>query len=404
MHQTLTGQSVLIVTLLVLKYNLYISFRQTIYKICLDIFSIINVLRLQNIYQTEICLMQDRKQTNLLSVEQMTTSISLQNLTFCCYEDRIDAIDGIKLLVMSLDKQVAGSTLLIYTSDEIKEQLLQWRPRDCNHLNIIFHDTSVVTLDGWCVKPSVLRDCLRQYPNGVTWLDSDIIILRDIAHIFDNLSQEDILVASEPGLINPLRTTHWGHKHYANVPLPINSSVLRVTDRHLLIINEWEKIIATEEFQTYQKKPFIERPPWAYSDQDVLEGLLCSEMLTAITSASIKQLKTGSDIIHSCTYGISDRIRNTYKSEAFFAHGQSIKPWHQHHIRKHRIIDVRMQLSPYFEEARKYAPLLGNPKENAWTEAASSWTRLLRAVSFGNVHLQGLPVEVYAHLKNRLHF
>jgi hypothetical protein len=91
------------------------------------------------------------------------------------------------------------------------------------------------------------------------------------------------------------RATAWGLAPGRRLPATVNTSLLRVTDRHVALLEEWRRLLATPEYRAAQARPWSERRMHVMGDQDVLTALVASADFAHVP---VRQLRRDIEVAH----------------------------------------------------------------------------------------------------------
>ena len=207
----------------------------------------------------------------------------------------------------------------------------------------------------------------------VIWIDSDMLVTRDIRPLFHALD-EAVFVATEH-TCSPDRYDHDGAGLRAQLwqlpvgrilPTPLNSGVLRATRRHYRLMERWWELLQSDEYQTCQRnREWLKRPIHMQGDQDVLTALLSS---TEFAHIPLRALRRGKDIVQFdgvWGYTTAERTRNLLGDGPTFIHSMGCKPWvapwkseRRNDLREYLKM-VYLDVSPYTLSSAKFRPDLG---------------------------------------------
>jgi len=257
------------------------------------------------------------------------------------------------------------------------------------------------------VKPQALLHLMDEGHDDIVWIDSDIIVARDISYLFHKLDP-DVLVITEEAMCRArydpdgLRARLWGFKVGRTHPFVLNTGVIRGTKLHRPLLSRWRELLESDQYAKFQRLDWRSRPPHMISDQDVLTALLASQ---EYTNVPLKILKRGKDIIQyfgSHGYTIPERLSNVILGAPTFIHSQGPKPW-IHDWERRTAASVReswemlhLDLSPYTLAARKYRENLGS--DTSWMQSHSIFGSFLRGLGLWYPPLVGLPFAAAADL------
>src|SRR5260370_10417705 len=110
-------------------------------------------------------------------------------------EDRKVGEPDLKLLLLSLNRHCSGTAINLFYPPA-KDGFLTWIKK-CPQVRL--QTDRLKNGYGWNVKPQAIMHLIDQGFDEVIWIDSDIIVNRNIFNIFGKL-RSDILVATEDAL------------------------------------------------------------------------------------------------------------------------------------------------------------------------------------------------------------
>lgn len=292
--------------------------------------------------------------------------------TLCIFETRASLVTPLRLLVLSLRAHgCTFPTRLFYTAadDEFADWISQFP-------NVQLHRTTPVAAEGWDTKPTLLRHLLRDEEHDVVWLDSDILVAAPIDALFMGIP-EDVFVGTEEfcwakhqGSV--IRTRGWGLEVGRDIPVTINSGVLRATRRHLGLLDRWAELLKDERYIEASKLDWQRRPMHLLTDQDVLTAVLGSKEFADIPLAFLQRGRDIAQCINADGFTIGERLACIARPPYFY-HAQRPKPWDNTRAR----FRADLVVSPYAAEARKYRDQLPND-DTAWMDLQTPVTRLLQ--------------------------
>ena len=271
---------------------------------------------------------------------------------------------------------------------------------------------------GWNVKPQAIMQLLDAGFDEVIWIDSDILVTRDIRPLVHALD-EAVFVATEH-TCSPDGYDHDGAGRRAQLwqlpvgrilPTPLNSGVLRATRRHYRLMERWWELLQSDEYQTCQRNhEWLKRPIHMQGDQDVLTALLSS---TEFAHIPLRALRRGKDIVQFdgvWGYTTAERTRNLLGGGPTFIHSMGCKPWvarwksqRRNDLREYLKM-VYVDVSPYTLSSAKFRPDLGG--DTSWMSAHYKFSAILRSLAMHHPALTGLPMAVFldiARLAKRLY-
>jgi hypothetical protein len=206
------------------------------------------------------------------------SKLAKHRMQFCAYEDREKDDIGVRLLVTSFAIHNPDLRLRLFypVADE----------RFCNWIQKFPNVHLDKSLDlrgmGWNCKPKVLLKALEDGAREIVWLDSDLIVTRPIGSIFDGLAEEIVMVSEEAlwGRYKDdqaARARAWGFDVGRHLPFTLNTCVLRVTHKHLALVENWGRLLESRTYAAAQELEIPDRPTHLLGDQDVFTALLCRE-------------------------------------------------------------------------------------------------------------------------------
>lgn len=321
---------------------------------------------------------------------------SFKRRVICIAEDREACEPALKLLLLGLNRYNSEiATVVFYPAAD--QAFINW-VRASDFRNISVRTAAIPGAHGWDVKPLAMLQLLNEGDYEVIWIDSDILVTKDVFAAIGNLA-ESVFVVTEERLgghneSDALRTRLWGFAIGREFPFPLNSCVMRVTQHHVPLLLRWKELLATEKYQDAQKLPMLERPPHVGSDQDVLTALLASEEFHRLP---VKILRRGHHIVQYSGYlgfTLSERLSWIITGMPVFIHEQGWKPWLAGNEKFEgfhgRVRALYQDLSPYIVFAVSVEPRT----VYCWMRPRSKIGSILRAIGFGNPALTGLPIAL----------
>jgi hypothetical protein len=273
-----------------------------------------------------------------------------------------------------------------------------------NYPQVRLHTAGLKTGCGWNVKPLAVMRLIEDGFEEVIWIDSDVLVNRDVIADFSHLGR-DIFVVSEHTLGakerydgNALRAVSWGLPVGRILPSALCSGVFRATPEHYHLMERWWELLQTKEYREFQGKDWGQRPFHMLGDQDVLTALLTSKEFSQIP---MQVLRRGKDIIQFdgvWGYTVTERIGNLMGDGPGFVHSAAAKPWSERWLvepptLKEYVKKLYLDLSPYTLLARQFRSELGCDTE--WMEPHYRLSRVLRVLGMGHLALVGLPMALF---------
>lgn len=323
---------------------------------------------------------------------------------FVISEDRPEAEPGLRLAIASLSRYAPDCQINCYKpwqSNDFDVWATQFR-------NLRLIRQSPVGASSWNCKPHALIPVFENGGNEAVWIDSDIIVTRDPRGVFQGLSDTTIAVGEEPYLVpcpnGAEQAAAWGWAPGRELQTLINSSIVRVTRKHMPLLIRWRETLTDSRYIECQTKPFDQRPRHMLSDQDVLFSILGSREFADI---SIRILRDGTDILHcggALGYSFQRRIGDVFKPVPTFLHAIAGKPWWIFHSKyadihsKTAVYYRRLlqEVSPYTIAARQYQDMLDYPLP--WLKQRSIIGRFMELIAFRRHALLGMPITMVASL------
>jgi len=264
---------------------------------------------------------------------------------YCTFEDRPDALIGVKLLALSLERHCRNFQFWIALRN-VPDGFWAWIEKNAPNAKVIVFEPRHGT---WNIKAEIITHFLSEVSEEVIWIDSDILVLRDLEELWPRC-RDDVVVAQEynyPAFVTSAQVEAFGLPPLTTLPHAVNSCVLRFTRSHVELLRFWGLLLGACKYQTEQQKPFAQRARGLRSDQDVLEYILSTVRPDA--RCSVSYVRTGFEIIQdhgSTTYDFHHRLMNAFGfGHPFFVHALGEKPWGKSFRRKD---------SAYVELARIY--------------------------------------------------
>jgi hypothetical protein len=319
----------------------------------------------------------------------------------CIAEDRASCEPALRLLIGSLNRCCGKRFEIHVFHPGSNDTFSSWASK---YPQVKLHRNCLPKDHGWNVKPLAMLYLLDRGYDDVTWIDSDIIVTRDIANVVRGLDANTMVVAEEALWGNrddtgALRTRLWGFRVGRTLPFTLNSGVIRITTAHYSLLKRWRELLESETYCQMQSMHGNERPVHMFSDQDVLTALLAS---VEYADVPLKVLKRG-DIIQffgPTGYTVAERVTHLLGFMPTFIHAQGPKPWmpssndigergRSQRMKKYWQA-VYFDLSPYTVAARRFeAELQGT---TGWMRSRFVLSAMLRSAGFWYPPLVGLPI------------
>jgi hypothetical protein len=312
----------------------------------------------------------------------------------CVAENRLSCETGVRLLIASAARHSPHFDVQLFfpvATDEFKAWLLNFPNVSLNHYEI------QGPWSGWNIKPEIFRTLFANGFENLLWVDTDIIITRDIGELYEDVS-EDMVIIAEEALCSShfdgdaLRARSWGLPVGRKMPFQVNTGVLGLSLRHSRLLERWAATLRSPDYLAAMAMPWHARPRHFMGDQEVLNALLCS---TEFSDVTLKYLTRGREIIQyfgSAGYTLSERFTNLIRGQPIFIHSLGHKAWMPMKPArgvKDRVLQAYQEVSPYTFAARRYVIHL---PENHWMTPKSMAGRLLTWAAFGRGALAGFPI------------
>ena len=323
--------------------------------------------------------------------------------TVCVVEDREACEPSLKLLLASLGLHCPGMAINLFYP-VANEEFLRWLSA---YPQVRLQVSRLKNGYGWNVKPQAIMQLLDAGFDEVIWIDSDVLVTRDIRPLFHALDSA-VFVATEHTLAperhdgTGLRAQSWQLSVGRILPAALNSAVLRVTRQHYGLMERWWELLQSDAYQSCQQKEWQKRPIHMLGDQDVLTALLTSVEFAQIP---LKTLRRGKHIIQFdgvWGYTTAERTRNLLGDGPTFIHSCAGKPWmarwdseRLNHLREYLKM-VYLDVSPYTLSSVRFSEGLGC--DTSWMCAHYKLSSILRSLAMQHPALTGLPMAVFADI------
>lgn len=315
----------------------------------------------------------------------------------CSYEDRPENMVGWKLLLASLARHSPSLPIYLF-SKEFPESFKQWIENQGYAVNLIPLNSR--NLLGWNNKPLVIQHMFSLGIERILWVDSDIIVTRDVIPRLKQIPEQAVAVTLENGRFDERRVTCHGLEVARRFKGNLNTSLIHVHQRyHAELIEQWRKTLESPYFQEIQLLSHEERPVYCWSEQDVFAGLLCAKIPGGFANLDLEFFALNKDIVHAGSpYRLKARLLLSCGSSPLFLHAQGFKPWCLKKGDKATLEEIQVELSLYLHEAKPYTSQLD--EEAPWIYPRSFRGKLFHALFLGNPHLRGVPPLLLSDLKS----
>lgn len=319
--------------------------------------------------------------------------------TVCLAEDREICEPSVRLLLSSLNKHCPRTAVNLFYPPA-NDGFLNWSKK---YPQVHLQTSRLKSGYGWNVKPQAIMQLLDAGFDEVIWIDSDILVNKNILRIFSDLKSDTLAVtehtlgAKERDDGNGHRALSWGLPVGRVLPSALSSGVLRVTKDHYHLMERWWELLQSDVYQQVQKTEWRQRPIHMLGDQDVLTALLTSQEFAQIP---IFVLRRGKHIIQFdgvWGYTVAERMRNLLGDGPAFIHSGAGKPWSDRWqiepptLREY-IKKLYLDVSPYTLLARQFTREL--ECDTKWMEPHYVASRILRVLGMGHLALVGMPMAI----------
>jgi lipopolysaccharide biosynthesis glycosyltransferase len=321
--------------------------------------------------------------------------------TVCVAEDREACEPCLRLLLMSLSLHCPEVPISLFYPIA-SEGFRRWVS---TYPQIRLQEDRLKDGCGWNIKPLAIMQLLDAGFDEVIWIDSDVLVTRDIRPLFHALD-EAVFVATEHTNApdrhdgTGLRAQLWQLSVGRVLPAALNSGVLRATGRHYRLMERWWELLQSDAYQNCQQKEWQKRPIHMAGDQDVLTALLTS---TEFAQIPLRTLRRGKHIVQFdgvWGYTTVERARNLLGDGPTFTHSIGAKPWvarwkpEQPNRIGEYLKMVYLDVSPYTLSSVKFSHDLGC--DTNWMRAHYKLSSILRLLAMQHPALTGLPMAIFA--------
>ena len=304
---------------------------------------------------------------------------------FCTYEDRAECLVGAQVLALSLHRHDPGARLILFCPAPLQSRAAR---QLSNAPNVSIRSDVPERFSGWNIKPSIFLRLLSEgAARELVWIDTDIVVCSSLNALLDGFPRDTLILTEEwpwgRSKGTALRTTLWGLQIGRTIRRTINACVVRVTPRHIGLLQRWRELMDSPTYRAAQAADWRERPLHMMSDQDVIGALLGS---IEFADCEVGLIRAGRDIAQCFQedgYSLAQRLGNAIQRRVpALIHAQGPKPWAI-------LREPYLQLSPYAAMARAYVDDLHGATD--WTEPSARSARLLDRIFRGDPNLRGLP-------------
>ena len=323
--------------------------------------------------------------------------------TVCVAEDRQACEPCLKLLLTSLGLHSPQVPINLFYPIA-NEEFLRWVSA---YRQVRLQTDRLKNGYGWNVKPQAIMRLLDAGFDEVIWIDSDVLVTRDIRLLFHSLD-DTAFVATEHTLAPErhdemgLRAQLWNLSVGRVLSEALSSGVIRVTRKHYRLMERWWELLQSDAYQNSQQEEWSKRPIHMLGDQDVLTALLTS---TEFAQIPLTVLRRGKHIIQFdgvWGYTTADRTRNLLGDGPTFIHSGAGKPWatcweaeRPTNLRDYLKM-VYLDVSPYTLSSLRFSGDLGC--DTSWMRAHYRLSSMLRLLAMRHPALTGLPMAIPADI------
>jgi hypothetical protein len=171
----------------------------------------------------------------------------------CVAEDRKSCEVALKLTLLGLARHSGELKVELFypAADDAFVAWLRRCPR------VVLNANPVPGAYSWNVKPHALLSLLQKGYDDVLWIDSDIIVARDIRPLFEGMDTDTMVVTQEAlygHCADPdgIRARGWGFEVGRELFSTANTGVVRATRAHLPLLERWQALLESDEYRRYQ--------------------------------------------------------------------------------------------------------------------------------------------------------
>jgi len=320
--------------------------------------------------------------------------------TICVAESRQTCEPALKLLLLSLATHSPSLEVNLFYPPATRE-FFAWLKKSPQ----VRFQTGSLAATGWNVKPVAVMQMLEKGFEAVIWIDTDIVVNKDLVPLFEPIGPETLVVCEdafgdERDDREALRARLWGFPVGRVLPFGLNSGVFRVTKHHLSLLQRWWELLQSKEYLEAQKLRWRQRPFHMLGDQDVLTALLTSKHFS---ETPLNILRRGTHIIQfNGVYGYTpfERVKNLLSDTPTFFHSPGGKPWSEQWRRepglRELLKSIYLDLSPYTLAALRFRKDL--QCDASWMDPHYALSRMFRKLGAQHPALAGLPISALMEL------
>jgi hypothetical protein len=308
---------------------------------------------------------------------------------YCTFENRPESQIGLKLLALSLERYCGDFTLCVGMMGP-QPALSDWLRRHAPHAVEVPIPPVSDPAGIWQVKPGLILQLLAQGWDDVTWLDADLIVLRDLHSLLGPLDETTLLLAQELDYafeFNRPVLEAYGLRPARELKGCVNTCAMRMTTCHEPLLRRMIACMESPFFKEQTDLPPARRTiKWHY-DQTIMEMLLSTAGGDWTPDFPVQLIPDGSGVIQELgvsRYRLLDRLRNGLGLvHPWIVHCLGMKPWDPSpRTRRYRAVSV------YSAFAEQYRDQVEEPMP--WANADGWNSRAGRLLSLGQPHWMGL--------------
>lgn len=309
---------------------------------------------------------------------------------YCTFENRKSAFIGLKLLALSLEEHCRDFTFFVGITGKAP-QLSDWLSRHAPHAVLVHLDDFKKGSSLKHVKAVLILALFDRGITDVTWLDTDLLVLRDLEPLLAPLAPDTILVAQEDMgrdfEFNRTLLNHYRLKPLRRLEFHVNSCVIRATIQHRPLMERFLACLLDPVFVEQQSKSEAEKIPDFAFEQNIIEMLLSSSDDTWHPAFPVEFIPKGPGIIQELgvtTYKLRNRLRNGLGlRHPWMVHVPGVtKPWNTD--ARSRRARAACVYSAFAEAYRDRVE-----EDMSWANSAGLSSRIGRLLSFGQPHWVG---------------
>jgi hypothetical protein len=308
---------------------------------------------------------------------------------FCAFENRKSAFIAVKLLALSMERHCRNYTLFLGLTED-DAAFSDWLARRAPHVMLVRLQVPSAGASLKHVKPLMMLHLFERGITDITWLDTDMLVLRDLEPLLAPLPDDAVLVAQEElgdGFEhNPTLLAHYGLQPSRRLEFHVNSCVIRATLRHKPLMEKFLAGLLDPVFVAQQSKAPEEKIHDFAFEQNILEVLLSGADETWKPAFPVRFIPKGPGIIQELgvtTYKLRYRLRNGLRlGHPWLVHIPGDKPWTRDaRVRQYRAASVYSAFAETYRDEVE--------EDMSWANSAGASSRIARWLSLGQPHWVG---------------